>query len=92
MRLSRGEHELQRAFDRVERDLLIFSRRLFQFRKESEYLRASLHELGDFCTLMHKGRDLEEIRSEREEMDGVVTDTKDPKNSAPLPVKSPNGG
>ncbi len=61
MRLSRGEHELARAFDRVERDLLVFSRRLFQMRKEIEYLRSSLTELAEYAKLARIGTDLAEI-------------------------------
>ena len=64
MRPSRDEHILQRAFDRVERDLTLFSKRLFQMRKEIEYLRASLHELSVYNTLVLKGSDLEEIHLE----------------------------
>ena len=64
MRPSRDEHILQRAFDRVERDLVLFSKRLFQMRKEIEYLRASLHELSVYNTLVLKGSDLEEIHPE----------------------------
>ena len=61
MRLSRDEHILQRAFDRVERDLLLFSKRLFQMRKEIEYLRASLHELAEYNTLVLKGSELDQV-------------------------------
>ena len=85
---SRDSHELARGFDRVERDLLVFSKRVFEIGKDIAYLRASLHELGGFLSLAPIGEsELEELRSIIEELklEGKIADILDPKNTAPLP-------
>ena len=63
-RPSQDSHELDRAFDRAERDLLLFSKAIFDLRKHIDYLRASLSELADHAKLERTKRsDLVEIRS-----------------------------